>query len=158
MSFTYHVTVYVPDLGGAGTNENVYFRLIGSQATSGDYLLDLDGYDDLEAPSHTTYEVVVDEYLGDIKEMYLYVEENSTDGPALYLDCIDVFTQIGGEDKTWRFNVYSWVGIPDRDPTRTNTINYLWIDHEGIYNKNVKSNEKYDKKSVGRDYDYSRRL
>ncbi|MFJ8071589.1 PLAT/LH2 domain-containing protein [Peribacillus sp. NPDC096447] len=152
MPHTYNVTVYTANEEGAGTDENAYLRLIGNQATAGDYYLDYERYRDAERGSSWTYGLITDEFLGDIKELYLYVESFNNDSPAWKLDYIEVASRITGEVKKWKFPVYSWVGIPNKDPGHPNTINDLWIDTKGVFNTQ-KSNQVYDKKNV--EYEYT---
>ncbi|XKK34430.1 hypothetical protein HFP66_01555 [Bacillus sp. A17A.1] len=145
MSFIYNATVFTSNERGAGTDENIYLRLIGTQGTDGDYELDTSRFDDFEAGSTKSYQIKTDQFLGDIKELYLYVEPFDNDNPAWKLDYIEISSLITGEIKKWKFPVYSWVGIPGRDAGKPDVINYLWIDQSGVYNKE-QSSETYNKK------------
>jgi len=147
MNYTYCVTVYTAQESGSGTDENVYLRLIGNQATIGDYHLNSANYDDMEKGSSNTYTIETKEFLGDIKELYLYVDSYSENDPAWKLDYIEVHSKFEDVIKKWKFPVYSWVGVPNKDPRHPATINDLWINKHGIF-KTEKSEEIYDIKNV----------
>lgn len=147
MTYKYIATVHTSSEGGAGTNENVYLRLIGSQGNDGDFFLDSED-NDFETSDIGHYQMTCEKFLGNIKELYLYVESNDDDSPAWKLDYIEIKAFIAGENKIWKFPVYSWVGIPGKDAAKPDVINHLWIDNNGVYNTK-ESNENFSKKSIG---------
>lgn len=135
MAFDYVVEVKTESDYGSGTNENVFLRLVGARKTDGDWFLDKDGMDDLEAKENNPdfFLLRTEEFLGDINSIVIYVEVNKSDNdsPAWNLDYVNVYFKKGSpEEKKWNFPVYKWIGVQERDPS-IKMVNYIEIDQKG---------------------------
>ncbi|PDZ62236.1 hypothetical protein COK59_09230 [Bacillus thuringiensis] len=136
MPFQYNITVHTSNREGAGTDEDVYIQLIGLHGRDGDFFLDHEGYNDFERGDVDTYIIEAKDFLGPIEEIFLYVERGgSEDAPAWHVDYIEVSANISGENRTWKFPIYSWIGIQGRDAEGKSLKNHIFVNYEGITNQ-----------------------
>nr|WP_154892618.1 PLAT/LH2 domain-containing protein [Paenibacillus xylanexedens] len=148
MPFNYNATVHTSSDSGAGTNENIYLKLYGTQGDDGDWYLDYDGYNDTERGDVDTYILEAEKFLGPITKILLYVESNDNDSPAWKLDYIEITATYSGETKSWKFPVYRWIGIPGKDTGMPDTINYVTIGYDGVISSSNSSDIASNKKAV----------
>ncbi|WP_336769778.1 PLAT/LH2 domain-containing protein [Bacillus bombysepticus] len=151
MSHKYTATIVTGNMGGAGTDAIVKLTIIG---TSGQVISNFgDKHQTFECPKTdsltptgfcfgwgdpfekgtlTTYDIDAKEFIGEIIEINVEVDDRQTvDNPAWYLLRVDIHTFAGGEQKTWKFPVERWIGT-GKDPFhREDQVNKLRVNQSG---------------------------
>ncbi|WP_170970795.1 PLAT/LH2 domain-containing protein [Paenibacillus terrae] len=146
MSHNYYATIYTSNVNNAGTDDDVYIQLIGTQGTEGDWYLDYDTNNDFEQGYIDTYILEAQKYIGPIKEILLYVKPTNKKSPDWRVDFIDIFTIYNGELSSQRFNVNTWIKSSDDNE------NYYLIDQYSTKSNNktkVSSTTKVNKYGHG---------
>ncbi|WP_407728468.1 PLAT/LH2 domain-containing protein (plasmid) [Priestia megaterium] len=150
MSFTYEVTPNTGHKSGDGTDENVLIRLYGFDGkVAGDYYCDLGQEDDFEYNNtHFTYNLVTDEYIGDIQKILVYVRPNTEKpvGPAWDLCDIDVKYYVNGQEYNKKFQCNRWIGIRERGSDGHDVHQFVECYREGskVFDSDPEGEKKYD--------------
>lgn len=132
MSHIYDLKIYTSSTEKSpGTDENVLVRLYGYDGKKdGDFYCDYGPkipsgvFNDHEKGDAVVYQCRTNDFLGKITKLVVYVNPYGTepDGPAWFLESIEVTTQMGATPntkETWNFPCKQWIGIPERSPGET---------------------------------------
>lgn len=138
--FVYGLTVVTEDHWGAGTDEEIFIRLIGGNDKSfGDWYLSNPKENNFEKGESDNFGLA-SEFLGEIKKVFIYVLANKRDpegtNSAWHLNYVRVTAKYGGQSHAWIFPVKKWLGIPGRDQNGPiNEIIYsgLEISQDGTF-------------------------
>jgi hypothetical protein len=106
-SHGYKVTVTTGKVDGAGTDSDVYMKLIGTKGNTVPQLLDKPGYNDFEKGDSDVYTIVSPYDIGDISGVVITFSPKDA-GPGWYLDNF-VVEDIKG--KKWTFPYMDWITI-----------------------------------------------
>jgi len=120
---------------GDGTDENVLVRLYGfNEKIAGDYFCDYANKDDFEARgTRHIYNLKVDEYIGEIERVLVYVRPftSNFENCAWYLSSVEVKSTVDQQTYTQTFKCERWIGIPERCPERPEVYRFVECYPEG---------------------------
>ncbi|AJE54199.1 PLAT/LH2 domain-containing protein [Paenibacillus polymyxa] len=135
----YNLEIIMPDVPGAGTDEDIYIRfLLKDGQAVGDWLLDIPGWNDFERNDRDKYVLrthrETEPNLADLHAIYLYVEQfkGSDDAPAWFPEELIFYSNEARPNDVVRFYLNRWIGISDRVPNGdSRCVNKLVISRFG---------------------------